>query len=139
LDVSRLARFQRNLGFAHDAADEYVWVYGEQCRWWGPRRELPNTAGKGRLWEEVMLGITRTIACVRDPVAAAKAEFAELRQSGQLENLAKNPGFRKPVSPQPGSLPTDFGAWQADKTSAGQFTWDADPEYAACSFAYGPS
>ena len=56
LDGSRLARLERNLGFARDAADEYVWIYGEQCRWWGPRRELPNTAGQGRLWEEAMPG-----------------------------------------------------------------------------------
>ena len=126
LDGSRLARLQRNLGFARDAADEYVWIYGEQCRWWGPRRELPNTAGQGRLWEEAMPGITRAIAYIRDPVAAAKAELAELRKSGQLTNLAKNPEFREPASPQAGSLPADFGAWQDEKTSAGQFTWDAD-------------
>jgi hypothetical protein len=126
LDGSRLARLQRNLGFARDAADEYVWVYGEQCRWWGPRRELPNTAGKGRLWEEAMPGITRTIAYVRDPVAAAKTVLAELRKSGQLENLAENPEFREPASAQSGAMPADFGAWQDDKTSSGQFTWDAD-------------
>ena len=92
LDGSRLARLQRNLGFARDAADEYVWVYGEQCRWWGPRRELPNTAGQGRLWEEAMPGITRAIAYVRDPVAAAKAELAELRKSGQLDESGREPG-----------------------------------------------
>ena len=48
LDGSRLARLERNLGFARDAADEYVWIYGEQCRWWGPQRETCQTPrGKG--------------------------------------------------------------------------------------------
>ena len=82
-------------------------IYGEQCRWWGPQRELPNTVGKGRLWEEAMPGITRAIAYTRDPLAAAKAELAELRKSGQLTNLAKNADFRQAASPQAGSLPAE--------------------------------
>ena len=126
LDGSRLARLRRNLRFAREAADEYVWIYGEQCRWWGPERELPNTAGQGRLREEAMPGLTGAIAYTRDPLAAAKVELAELRDSGQLVNLAKNPDFREPANPQAGSLPAEFGAWQDEKTSAGQFTWDAD-------------
>jgi len=126
LNGSRLARLQRNLGFARDAADEYVWIYGEQCRWWGPQRELPNTVGKGRLWEEAMPGITRAIAYTRDPLAAAKAELAGLRKTGQLTNLAKNADFRQAASRQAGSLPAEFGAWQDEKTSAGTFAWDAE-------------
>jgi hypothetical protein len=126
LNGSRLARLQRNLGFAREAADEYVWVYGEQCRWWGPRRELPNTVGQGRLWEEALPGITRAIAYTRDPLAAAKAELAELRRAGRLTNLAKNADFRQPASPQAGSLPAEFGAWQDEKTSAGKLAWDAE-------------
>jgi hypothetical protein len=126
LDGSRLARLRRNLRFAREAADEYVWVYGEQCRWWGPPRDLPNTVGQGRLWEEAMPGITRAIAYTRDPLAAARAELAELRESGQLTNLAKNADFRQPASPRAGSLPAEYGAWQDEKTSAGAFTWDGE-------------
>ncbi|MCY2994654.1 MAG: hypothetical protein NTY19_43355 [Planctomycetota bacterium] len=126
LNGSRLARLQRNLGLAREAADEYVWIYGEQCRWWGPRRELPNTVGQGRLWEEALPGITRAIAYTHDPLAAAKAELAELRKSGRLTNLAKNADFRRPASPQAGTLPAEFGAWQDEKTSTGKFAWDAE-------------
>lgn len=126
LNGSRLARLQRNLGFARDAADEYVWIYGEQCRWWGPRRELPNTVGQGRLWEETMPGITRVIAYTGNPLAAAKAELAELRKSGQPINLAKNADFHQAASPQAGSLPAEFGAWQDEQTSTGKFAWDAE-------------
>ena len=100
LNNSRLARLQRNLGLALEAADEYVWIYGEQCRWWGPRRDLPNTVGQGRLWEEAMPGITRAIAYTRDPLAAAKAELAELRKIDQLTNLAKNADFRQAATRQ---------------------------------------
>lgn len=126
LNGSRLARLQRNLGFARNAADEYVWIYGEQCRWWGPQRELPKTVGKGRLWEEAMPGITRAIAYTRDPLAAARAELAELRQAGQLTNLARNADFRQAAGPQAGPLPAEFNAWQDEKTSAGTFAWDAE-------------
>ena len=126
LDGSRLARLERNLRFAREAADEYVWIYGEQSRWWGSQQKLPDTVGQGRLWEDSMPGITRAIAYARDPIAAAKTELAELRESGQLANLAKNHDFREPANPQAGSLPAEFGAWQDEKNSTGQFLWDAD-------------
>lgn len=125
LNGSRLARLQRNLGFAREAADAYVWIYGEQCRWWGPQRALPNTAGQGRLWEEAVPGITRTIAYTRDPLSAAKAELAELRQAGRLTNLAKNADFRQPPSGSAGTLPAEFGAWQDERNATGTFAWDA--------------
>lgn len=126
LNGSRLARLERNLVFAREAADQYVWIYGEQRRWWGPQPAPSDTVGKGRLWEEAMPGITRAIAYARDTLAAAKAELAELRRVGQLTNLAKNADFRQPANSQAGSLPAEFGAWQDEKTSSGQFAWDAE-------------
>jgi hypothetical protein len=126
LNGSRLARLERNLGFARDAADQYVWIYGEQCRWWGPERDLPKTVGQGRLWEEATPGITQAIAYTRDPLAAAKAEIANLRESGQLTNLAKNPDFQEPANAKAVALPAEFGAWQDEKTSSGQFAWDSN-------------
>lgn len=125
LGGSRLARLQRNLGFARDAADEYVWIYGEQCRWWGPHVQRPKTVGNGRLWEEAMPGLTRAIAYTRDPLAAAKAELAELRQTDRLTNLAKNADFGQAASAKPGSLPAEFGAWQDERSPTGTFAWDA--------------
>ncbi len=124
LDGSRLDRLERNLGFARDAADEYVWVYGEQCRWWGKPLNVPNSVGKGRLWEEAMPGITRAIACVRDPIRAAQDEIARLRAAGALTNLARNPDFAHPSAEETRALPAEFGAWQDETTSSGKFTWD---------------
>ncbi|MCX6928619.1 MAG: hypothetical protein NT154_36220, partial [Verrucomicrobia bacterium] len=46
LNGSRLARLERNLAFAHAAADEYVWIYGEQCRWWGKPFGVPGSVGQ---------------------------------------------------------------------------------------------
>lgn len=125
INGSRLARLERNLGFARDAADEYVWVYGEQCRWWGQPLSVPKSVGKGRLWEEAMPGITRAIAYVRDPLSAAQDELARLRAADTLTNLARNADFTRPVSKEEGALPAEFSAWQDEKSSSGKFAWDA--------------
>lgn len=125
LNGSRLARLERNLGYAHEAADEYVWIYGEQCRWWGKPLPLPATRGRGRLWEEAMPGITRAIAYVRNPAGAARDEIAKLRTEGKLTNLAFNGDFSQPASPESGAPPARFETWQDGKTSAGKFGWEA--------------
>jgi len=125
LNGSRLARLERNLGFAREATDEYVWIYGEQCRWWGQTLDVPKSVGQGRRWEEAMPGITRAIAYVRDPQRAAQNELARLRAAGTLTNLARNAAFTQPASPKDGALPAELGAWQDAKTSQGKFAWDA--------------
>jgi hypothetical protein len=125
LNGSRLARLERNLAFARDAADEYVWVYGEQCRWWGKPLNLPKTVGQGRLWEEALPGITRAIAYVRDPVSAAQDEIAKLRAADTLTNLARNADFALPASKKDGALPAEFSAWQDERKLSGKFAWDA--------------
>lgn len=125
LNGSRLTRLERNLGFARDAADEYVWVYGEQCRWWGKPLNLPHSVGKGRLWEEAIPGITRAIAYVHDPILAAQDDIARLRAGHALTSLARNADFARPASPEAGALPAEFGAWQDEETSSSKFAWDA--------------
>jgi len=52
--------------------------------------------------------------------------LAELRKSGQLTNLAKNADFGQAASPQLGSLPAEFGAWQDETNPTGKFAWDAE-------------
>ena len=56
----------------------HVWIYGEQCRWWGKPLNVPRSVGQGRLWEEALPGVTRAIAHVRDPASAALDEIAKL-------------------------------------------------------------
>ncbi len=120
---TRLDRLRDNLSAARDASDQYVWIYGEQCRWWGKldERRLKDTAGKGRLWEEVLPGLTRAIAAVRDPVGAAREEMSAARASGSLVNLARNADCSK----RSGDLPAEFGTWQ-EEGSKGRFSWDPE-------------
>jgi len=124
LEGSRLARLERNLRFARDAADEYVWIYGEQCRWWSVPVQAPQSVGQGRPWEEAMPGLSRAIAFVRDPLAAAQAELARLRQSRTLTNLVENGDLAQPAGPQAEALPAHFSVWQDEKTAPGKFAWD---------------
>lgn len=131
LEGSRLQRLARNLRAARDAADEYVWIYGEQCRWWsglakdGPWREaqLKDTAGKGRAWEEALPGITRAIRWIRDPAGAARHELADLRRRGAATNLLVNAAFVE--GPRGGdTLPPGWSAWQHEESPAGTIAWD---------------
>lgn len=131
LDGSRLKRLSRNLCAARDAADEYVWIYGEQCRWWSglavekPWNEegLKKTVGKGRAWEEALPGVTRVVARARDLEGAAREEVAAMKAGGTATNLAANAGFGEP--PKSGqTLPPAWSAWQHEKDPAGTFDWD---------------
>ncbi len=120
---TRLDRLRDNLAAALHASDQYVWIYGEQSRWWGKLdgNRLKDTVGKGRFWEEVLPGLTRAIAAVRDPIAAAREELAAAKARGALENLARNADCSK----KSGNLPADFGTWQ-DDGSKGLFAWDGE-------------
>ncbi|HPD47652.1 MAG TPA: hypothetical protein P5279_13450 [Anaerohalosphaeraceae bacterium] len=127
---TRLDRLRDNLAAAVDASDQYVWVYGEQCRWWPSfefsgwgRERVMQSAGKGRLWEEALPGLTRTLAEIRDPAEAARAQIEAARKAGKLVNLARNGDF----AAKAGDLPAEFGTWQdTEAGSKGKFLWDAE-------------
>lgn len=129
LDGSRLKRLQRNLTAARDAADEYVWIYGEQCNWWGKwelndwfRETVKKTAGQGRRWEAALPGITRAIQIVRDPEGTVREAIAQRRASGTLTNLARNGDFSTPTADK--QHPAEWSTWQ-DEGSRGRFEFDA--------------
>jgi len=129
LEGSRLKRLQRNLAAARDAADEYVWIYGEQCNWWGEwelnewfRQQVKKTAGQGRRWEVALPGVTRAIQAARDPEGAARELVMQRRSSGTLTNLARNGDFAAGTTGQAG--PAEWNTWQ-DEGSKGRFAFDA--------------
>lgn len=84
---ARIRLFTSNLLAACRWSDEYVWVYGEQGRWW--RQELvPWVWGKEtvKLWDDFAPGLTETIRLVCYPNDSAQ------RYDGQ-PNLALNTSF----------------------------------------------
>jgi hypothetical protein len=126
---TRLARLQHNLSVAREASDRYVWIYGEQCRWWPVpgnwyEDSVSETPGRGRAWEEAMPGVSRAILWARDPLKPARAEIARRREAGALANLAANPGFESPEQRASGA-PKGWAAWQREG-SDGTFSVDRE-------------
>ncbi|MGB9601831.1 MAG: hypothetical protein ACPMAG_03480 [Limisphaerales bacterium] len=123
LDGSRLKRLYRNLTAAANAADKYVWIYGEQCRWWQTAtsdkwfENLSKTVGKGRLWDEALPGIARLITFVNKPEQFVEQEL----KSKTLTNIAVNPDFS--IISNNGNL-TGFSVWQDEKLPKGVFLPD---------------
>ncbi|MBN2137707.1 MAG: hypothetical protein JW720_07865 [Sedimentisphaerales bacterium] len=125
---TRLDRLRDNLAAALAAADEYVWIYGEQCRWWPmamsdwKQQRVKESPGAGRLWEEALPGLTEVIEWIRNPVAAAQARIAVQKREGKLVNLVKNHDFSNKA--KSGMLPEGFTVWQSDDNPKGTFSWD---------------
>jgi hypothetical protein len=96
---TRLDRLEENLTAAKESADEYVWIYGEQRRWWKPSN--PDT--KWEHWEQSLPGTTQTIQMVKNPLEGAKKILADKQKNGTLTNLVRNPNFAEQ---------TDWASWQ---------------------------
>ncbi len=91
--------FKRNLSLAMKNSGTYVWLFGEQGKWWnkkyenysvGAKGSLPNTFGKGRMWNEIMPGITDAVNSARRPLVHALQDL----ESGKFtKNLVENGSF----------------------------------------------
>jgi len=129
---SRTEWLEANVASALRASDRYVWIYGEEGRWW------PLPAGeqaKYRTWPEVLPGCDRVLAFVRDPVDAARRRVGELRAAGTLKELARNGGFdAKKAQENEGrapdwkssEAPPGWDFWQDEATSKGASGWDRE-------------
>ncbi len=129
----------RNAAAALAAADEYVWLWGEQGRWWpepGALSEWPNKTTYPR-WEARLPGAEAALAQAHDPAAAAegaaRAEFGQLVQGGKVHSLLTNGDFSRGPDPAPraaassdwqiSGAPAQWSFWQ-EELCAGTFTWD---------------
>ena len=120
---SRLNQLRANVGNALDAADEYVWVYGEKYRWW----PTPNGGVKPESWEQIMPGMDAALRFAADPAGAARQAMAQ----ANLPNLARNPDFGADkamgytgaeIVYKEGGFPAGWGFWQENTT--GTAGWD---------------
>jgi len=60
-------RLRANTAAAVRAADRYVWIYGEKCRWW----PTPNKGVTERTWPEALPGCEDALRFARDAQAPA--------------------------------------------------------------------
>lgn len=129
---TRMDRLTRNLGSALNAADEYIWVYGEKCRWFGSVscNEFQKAPHKdyecfGLSWESQLPGLTQNIAWLKNPEAACRWKLNQIAKDGTLKesNLAKNGAFTDGVA---GKTPKDYGYWHIETHPAGTVSYDPD-------------
>lgn len=113
----RTRRLAENVASALHAADEYVWIYGEQGRWW------PTGRSEFKYWPEILPACDVILDTARDPVGAARTQVEQMQRSGQPENLMKNADFSAGPAAA-GGPPAEWSAWQHE-ASRGKFEWDA--------------
>jgi hypothetical protein len=144
----RVERLRANVRAAVRAADEYVWIYGEKCRWW----PTANKSVTEKTWPEVLPGCEDALRFARSPEEWARWKIGELARAGALKNLVVNGDFSAAkggaapaaVAPEPAAgapepaaeaaghpdrekvaLAADWTTWQDDK-SKGVFLLDLD-------------
>lgn len=114
---TRLDRLEDNLNAARNASDRYVWIYGEQCRWWPPRMSSSKPNSEWDDWKEMLPGLTTTIRLIKEPLKEGKLRVENLKKTGRAVNLfekfetfenelkieSKNNGLSNEV-PQDGNL-----------------------------------
>ena len=118
---SRVEAFRRNFEQALDAADEYVWLYGEKCQFVKWPEGFRVTASPDR-WEDRLPGLSDAILSVKDPEAFARRRRAELEAAGAWTNLLPNGDC---AVCEAGKVPRPFSKWQgALEVHAGTFGCD---------------
>lgn len=109
---TRMDRLERNLTAAWNAADEYVWIYGEQHRWW-------NLTGAARRWDDALPGLSFLIEKIKDPTAAALNRLETLRAENRAVNLLVNGDFSA-APPASGTVPAGWRFWQHEDHPTGR-------------------
>ena len=109
-------RLRANVTAAVRAADEYVWVYGEKCRWW----PTPDESVTEKSWPEAPPGCEDALRRARDPVDRAVWKMAQMSKGAALTNLLADDDFS-----QAKAKPAAWLTWQDDK-SKGTLALDPD-------------
>jgi len=86
-DQTPVQRLEANLTSALNAADEYVWLYGEQASWW----LTPHPTAGAKRWGELLPGIEEMLWSVIEPTEYA-ARLIEAGGDGAA-NLLTNGDF----------------------------------------------
>lgn len=115
-DQTPLERLEANLTSALNAADEYVWLYGEQASWWPSPHP---TADKVR-WGDLLPGVEEMLWSVIEPT-----EYAArlIDRAGNAQNLLTNADFSTGRGGAPeGVMAAD---WETEGTPAGWGFWQS--------------
>lgn len=118
--VTPVERLRMRTEWALESASEYVWLYGEQYRWWPT--EYPGV--KPENWNETLPGITEALRSTTHPHGNNDFLLAQLQKEGKAINLIKNGDFSsgKEIGAT-GPIPTD---WKTDEALPGWSSWQTE-------------
>lgn len=109
LNESRAARLEANVTAGFQASDGYVWLWGEEARWW------PGGNQKYPLWPEWLPVADAALFRAAKPEEAARALLAAAQPG---DNLLANPSF---TATNANGAPAQWRVWQ-NEDSKGLFT-----------------
>lgn len=110
---TRFDRLRVNLKAAWDSADEYVWVYGEQKRWWAP-----ENGTEWQSWEEALPGLSEFLLELSDPYSAVVKLREKITNSPDSKNLIVNGDFSRVNAAA--NTAESWGTWRHEE-SRGSF------------------
>lgn len=113
---TRFDRLMANLQAAWNAADEYVWVYGEQKSWWPP--ENVESDDDWESWEEALPGIRDFIFRLSNPKIAMQAFKERVVNDPNTVNLCVNGDFSDLAE---NGMPASWTTWQMETLPPGEF------------------
>ena len=111
--MSRLDRLCDCIQHAMNASDQYIWIYGEQNRWWNfPENDNPDT-----YWEKALPGLTKRLHQILKPETILE-ETIELVHNGEAgNNLSLNPAFDEIQD----GKPLHWNFWQNEEHPTGEY------------------
>ena len=123
VDGSRLLHFERNLFQAAEAADGYVWLWGEKHSWgdWGEKGADSGRGISPETWDAAVPGLADAVLAIKDPIAFAKKRVAALVAKGTLKPLNENLDCRS----ENGEVPAPYEVWQNKKNRQGRLWGDS--------------
>lgn len=124
VEGSRLRHFEHNLTQAADAADEYVWFWGERHCWADWRGKGPDDDRKisAATWDQAVSGLNDTVLAVKNPVRYAVKRYGILKADGTQFCLNDNVECRS----DNGGVPRPYSTWQQKKCRQGRLFADAE-------------
>ena len=99
---SRLYHLRQNLQQATEAADEYLWFWGECGSWTGTDKKRTATT-----WEQMLPGLDEAFLVLKDPATLGRRLRARM-DAGELKPINGNVAC---VGTDPKRIPAPYGSW----------------------------
>ena len=122
VDGSRLRHLERNVFQASEAADGYVWLWGEKhCLGdWGAEGPDAKRGISQQPWGEALPGLEDVLLAIKDPAVYAARREAALRAEGRWTTLNANPECGGDAE----DVPAPYAPWQHAKSRQGRLWRD---------------